>query len=197
MFSDNAKYLLCRLCLRKLDKWHRLDALNYEKELGHEGILDAVQKLCTSAEELQMEDVKPKVEDCESLLKLPVDFFLNDDDDVKPKVEPTEPTLPAPIEEPKQHAEGSKQQGPETIDLTMDEECEQPQAGPSRLSPAYEPLTPPSSSAPSSTPGVPDYSVFADDEEQASPFELLDCLRIEELEELAKQLKLKPRFRKV
>ncbi|KAI0707651.1 VRR-NUC domain-containing protein [Earliella scabrosa] len=160
----NAKYLFCRLALRK-DKWHRLDMLNYEKELGSDGIRSAIETLCRRAEP---EDIKPKVEELD---EIPVKLFK---DDVKPKLEPEEPQLPlAPEKEVKQN-------GPEVIDLTLDEEDEQPQAGPSRLSPVYEPPPP----------------VFADDEDAATLLELLDCLRGPELDALAKQFKLKRTIKK-
>jgi fanconi-associated nuclease 1 len=44
---DPAKYLLIRLCLRKPGKWHRLNSLKYQRELG-EDIATALEILCTS-----------------------------------------------------------------------------------------------------------------------------------------------------
>ncbi len=188
---DNVKYLFCRLLLRKTDKWHRYSSLKYEQELGADGILVAMQSLSQKRKDSvdqEHDDVKPKLEDLNinipdfdpQIVKLP-------DEDVKPKLEPVEAALEAEASEP---AEKSKHPGPEIIDLTLDEVDEPPQAGPERPSPAIEP---PSSSTPSSqnSTQVVDYTVFADDEEQAELFELLDCMTTPELDDLAKQLKLK------
>lgn len=44
---DAARYLLVRLALRKRDKWHRLSALKYERELGDPRcIVEAIDELC-------------------------------------------------------------------------------------------------------------------------------------------------------
>ncbi|TBU49163.1 VRR-NUC domain-containing protein [Dichomitus squalens] len=187
--SYDAKYLFCRLCLRKTDKWHRLSSLKYEQELGQNGILAAIELLCRGkkGEQREPEDVKPKLEDLNpNIPDLTPPFKVKvEEEDVKPKLEPTEVLLPT-------EASGPRQSGPEIIDLTMDEDDEPPQAGPSRLSPAIDS---PTSSTPSSQDSIrtADYSVFADDEEQADIFELLDCLTTPELETLTQQLKLKPK----
>lgn len=45
--ADDARYLLVRIALRKQDKWHRLAALKYERELeGPERIIGAMDELC-------------------------------------------------------------------------------------------------------------------------------------------------------
>ncbi|KAI1794637.1 VRR-NUC domain-containing protein [Ganoderma leucocontextum] len=191
--SGNDKYLFCRLLLRKTDKWHRYTSLKYEQELGADGILAAMESLCRKRKddvEQEHEDVKPKLEDLNTNipdLNPPSVSVKVEEEDIKPKLEPVETALLAEAPEPPQR---SKEHVPEVIDLTMDEVDEPPQAGPSRSSPAVEP---PSSSAPSSQSStrIADYTVFADDEEQADLFELLDCLTTPELDELAKQLKLK------
>ncbi|KAH9945856.1 uncharacterized protein BXZ73DRAFT_86110 [Epithele typhae] len=192
----NAKYLFCRLCLRKRDKWHRLSALNYHDELGStEAILGGMDHLCSP---LGQEDIKPKKEDLDaSVSELLPTFHLSQEDvkpklepseeDVKPKLEPSEPTLPR--EQP-----GPKPPGREVIDLTLDDEDEQPQAGPSRMSPECKPVLP--APALSQTPDLVDYSVFADNEDQAELAELMECLNAQELEELAKETKTTVRTKK-
>lgn len=216
--ADAAKYLFCRLCLRKKDKWHRLSALKYQSELGN-GIRDALDILCghPPAEE---EDVKPAVQNMEIVIpEMEPNFRFDAHPQVKPDpdADPSTRTEPAPEAKPevkkevkpqvkpeiKQEAKPSSPKSPkypvikveerDVIDLTFDEEDEEaPKAGPSR-SPEYEPELP----APSSTPKTPDFSVFADDEEQATPLELLDCLNTDELADIAKQLKIKLRSKKV
>ncbi|KAF9817812.1 hypothetical protein IEO21_03154 [Rhodonia placenta] len=73
-----------------------------------------------------------------------------------------------------------KVEEPEVIDLV--DERERPQAGPSRL-PKQEPQ-------PCKLEG-PDYSTFALDESHADLRELLECLGLDELKNIAKQMKLK------
>lgn len=190
---DNVKYLFCRLLLRKTDKWHRYSSLKYEQELGADGILAAMQSLSRRRKDdvQEPEDVKPKLEDLNTNIPdLGPPIFKLEEDDIKPKLEPVETTLP------EEASKASKQLAPEIIDLTMDEIDEPPRAGPSS-SPAIEP---PPSSEPSSqgSARISDYTVFADDEEQAELFELLECLDGSELNDLAKQLKLKrPDVKKV
>ncbi|KAI9057954.1 hypothetical protein FKP32DRAFT_1743401 [Trametes sanguinea] len=180
-----AKYLFCRLCLRKTDKWHRLSSLKYESELG-DGIVAAVETLCgrpqPPAPAAEEEDVKPAVEDIvlpdlEPQFQLP-DPPIKAEPDAEPPQSLGEPAAPVKPEEQ-----------PEVIDLTFDDDGDETEAGPS-ASPVYEPSTP------SLTPRAPDFSVFADDEEQASLFELLDCLTTDELHDIAKQLKLKTKVKK-
>ena len=167
--------------------------MKYEQELGPNGILAAIELLCQGKENAhrEPEDAKPKLEDINTNIPdtHPPFKLKEEDEDVKPKLEPVEPSLPIQASEP---LEKPEQSGPEIIDLTLDDDDESPQPGPSRASPIVEP---PSTSTPSSQNSVrtTDYSVFADDEEQADIFELLDCLTTPELDNLAQQLKLRPK----
>ncbi|KAM5532088.1 hypothetical protein V8D89_014252 [Ganoderma adspersum] len=182
----DVKYLFCRLLLRKTDKWHRYSSLKYEQELGADGILAAMQSLSRRRTDdvREHEDVKPKLEDLNTNIPdLGPPTFKLEEEDVKPKVEPVETTL---LEEV---SKASKQLAPEIIDLTMDEVDEPPRAGPSS-SPTIEP-SPSSEPSSQNSARISDYTVFADDEEQAELFELLECLARSELDDLAKQLKLK------
>lgn len=44
---DPARYLFIRLCLRKENKWHRLDQLKYQQEIGDNvNIIKAISELC-------------------------------------------------------------------------------------------------------------------------------------------------------
>ena len=202
--TDSAKYLFCRLCLRKGGTWYKLSDLKYESELGAEGILNAMNILSGRIPVQPEEDVKPKIN--------PNDFTIPDvqpsemPQHVEVKAEPIEATIPPPIYPTPSASKESRRlpipqepklKGPEIIDLTLDEEDIQPKIQPERPSPEFEPPPPPSSSAPSSTPRAIDYSVFADDEEQAELLDLLDCMTMPDLEAIVKQLKLKPKAKKV
>lgn len=134
VLPDKGRYLLIRLCLRKTDKWHRLDSLKYQGELGDD-ILDAVHELCSDSD---ASSLKPY-------------------DHVK-------------VEEK------------EIIDFTFDERSQQPVPGPSN---SQEP------NCESAIRTEPDYSVFAEDDSHASLCELLECLLMDELKTIAKQMKLK------
>jgi Fanconi-associated nuclease 1 len=144
--SDQARYLLIRLCLRKENKWHRLDQLKYQQEIGDKSnIVKAIKELCGGRDndtETQQVEVKQEERDI-------IDLTLDDDEEsapVAPKVEEA-----PPVEE-------------------------QPSAGPSRTS-----LTKNSDAR----------IVFAEDESQITLPELLNCLSVDELKKLGKQLKLK------
>ncbi|KAI0780638.1 hypothetical protein BD413DRAFT_619127 [Trametes elegans] len=210
----SAQYLFCRLCLRKEGKWHRFSSLKYEAELG-DGIAHAIDILCGKAPE-EPEDVKPFMPDKGFMLPEltpDVPFVM----DVQVKVEPDasdgdmDPADYAPrVRQPQQEVARAVEQssdagrthgrsksprfpviqdgGREIIDLTFDDDEEEeeplPVAGPS-TSPVHEP------ELPSRTPPVLDFSRFSDDEEHAALHELLDCLTLEELRDVAKQLKIK------
>lgn len=138
--ADNARYLLIRLCLRKIEKWHRLSTLRYEQELGS-GIPAAIQELCR---------------------------------DTPPELPSTEEQRPVVKEEEQPVV---KEEEREIIDLTLDSPSHSQLAQLSRLS--------------ASAISEPDYSYFADDDSQATLQELIDCLTLDELRGIAKQMKLK------
>ncbi|KAI0822847.1 VRR-NUC domain-containing protein [Trametes gibbosa] len=199
------KYLFSRLCLRK-PKWHRMSALKYQAELG-DGIRDAIDVLCGRPAEAGQEEQKPvnhnepNFADLEPTFRFATDPQVKSDPDTDPAthIEPEINIKPEPMEDvrpqvkPSSPRSGSfpiiKVEERDVIDLTFDDQPEvkqPPVAGPSRLpSPGCE-LRSPSLTQPS-----PDYSVFADDEDQATLFELLDCLTIDELIDMAKRLMLK------
>ena len=130
-YTDDARYLLIRLCLRKTDQWIKLSDLKYQRELGAEGVLNALRVLCSKPPiRLVQEDIKPKIEE-------------------------------------------------ETIDLTALVDVNE------EYTLEVEAET------------TPDYSFFARDESDASLEELLSCLRSDDLKDLVKQMRLKPRDNKV
>lgn len=80
----------------------------------------------------------------------------------------------------------------DVIDLTLDDEDEEgkPQVHPEALDDDVKPWT-------NETPHEPDYSFFAWDEQHADLYDLLDILRVDDLKELTKTMKLHPRDNKV
>lgn len=69
------------------------------------------------------------------------------------------------------------------IDLTLDEDEEDVKPDISKIEEDANPL-------PLGTQHEPDYSVFADDESRASVRDLLECLRVDELREIVKEMKV-------
>ncbi|EGN95749.1 hypothetical protein SERLA73DRAFT_76815 [Serpula lacrymans var. lacrymans S7.3] len=77
--SYNARYLIIRLLLRRPDKWHRLDSLKYQAELGtRANIIDAIKELCKFDEEVEIKAEEQEV----------IDLTLDDYDTYSP------PSLP-------------------------------------------------------------------------------------------------------
>ncbi len=138
---DAAKYLLIRLCLRKPGKWHRLNSLKYQQELG-EDIATALETLCVYPKKSFPEGHAIKQEERDI-----IDLTL-DEMDLEP---------PAPLLElPKAEA------GPSSIKI---EGLHEPPCG--------------------------DLSFFAQNHTHAELTELLECLSLEELRQLAKDMKLR------
>ncbi|CCM01558.1 uncharacterized protein FIBRA_03617 [Fibroporia radiculosa] len=86
-----AKYLLIRLCLRKANCWHRLDALNYQSELGD--IVSVINALCGFTAAKPAEEVIVKTEEV-------VVDPISDDEDGVPKASLSKLKLPAANEAP-------------------------------------------------------------------------------------------------
>ncbi|KAI0333539.1 hypothetical protein GY45DRAFT_1344002 [Cubamyces sp. BRFM 1775] len=215
----HAKYLFCRLCLRKTNRWNRLSKLKYQSEIGDEGVLDALNILCghPSADVKPMVDTKaPIVPDLLPTFRLPDEPQIKPDPDAEPQTiaeivaAPVEPEVKPQVKKdttPKLKPRSAvptpypviEKDGREIIDLTFgeDEDADEdrkagqdaPVAGPSN-SPVYEPPPPSCAKRP------PDFSVFADDEERADLMDLLDCLSNDELNDIAKQLKVKLKAKK-
>ena len=78
MHIDAAKYLLIRLCLRKSGKWHRLNSLRYQHELGEE-IATALETLCVYPRQYLTEEHPIKQEEREI-----IDLTLDEIDTIKP-----------------------------------------------------------------------------------------------------------------
>lgn len=101
---DAAKYLLIRLCLRKSGKWHRLNSLKYQHELGEE-IATALETLCIYPKQCLTEGHPIKQEEREI-----IDLTLDE-------IDTTEPSFPL--------SQSTAEAGPSSIkleDLSLSEQ---------------------------------------------------------------------------
>lgn len=77
--KDKAKYLLIKLCLRKTDRWLKLADLKYQRELGEDGILEAMRELCgdpapdPTTQPETVEDTKPNAETKPGVIDLTIE----------------------------------------------------------------------------------------------------------------------------
>lgn len=148
--TDAAKFLLVRLCLRKADKWFRLNDLKakYFRELG-ENILKAIEELVGNQE--------------------PEYIVVSDDEETpaeaKVKLEGSHVKLETKVEEV-------------AVSIAFD-------AGGSSIK-----LEPPQA-GPSTRPNDSDRVLLVDGDDSISDRELLECLNVDELRDLAKSMKVK------
>jgi len=141
---DAAKYLLIRLCLRKSGKWHRLNSLKYQHELG-EDIAPALETLCVYPRQYLTEEHPIKQEEREI-----IDLTLDEIDTIKPSI---------PLSE-----QSTAEAGPSSIKIEDLSLSEKP---------------------------CGDLSFFAQDHTHAELSELLECLSLEELRRLGKDMKIR------
>jgi Fanconi-associated nuclease 1 len=141
---DAAKYLLIRLCLRKSGKWHRLNSLKYQHELGEE-IVTALETLCVYPRQYLTEEHPIKQEEREI-----IDLTLDEIDTMKPPFLLSEQSM--------------AEAGPSSIKIEDLSLSEQP---------------------------CGDLSFFAQDHTHAELSELLECLSLEELRRLGKDMKIR------
>jgi Fanconi-associated nuclease 1 len=138
---DAAKYLLIRLCLRKSAKWHRLNSLKYQHELGEE-IATTLETLCVCPRQRSTDERPIKQEEREI-----IDLTLDEIDTMKPLSEQL-----------------MAEAGPSSIKIEDLSLSEQP---------------------------CGDLSFFAQDHTHAELSELLECLTLEELRRVAKDMKIR------
>jgi Fanconi-associated nuclease 1 len=147
---DEARYLLVRLCLRKEEKWHRLDQLKYQREIGDPAkIKQAIRQLCDDGEVHEVtSEQEVKREETEI-----IDLTLDDEDEEPQTNSTAAPVLTSKVEEQ-----------PERADLSQTSSSDILDPGPLAL---------------------------AEDETKMTIRELLECLNADELKKFAKQMKLK------
>jgi Fanconi-associated nuclease 1 len=144
---DAAKYLLIRLCLRKSGKWHRLNSLKYQHELGEE-IATALETLCIYPKQCLAEGhpIKQIKQEEREIIDLTLD-----------EIDTSEPSFPL-------SEQSMAEAGPSSIKLEDLSLSEQP---------------------------CGDLSFFAQDHTHAELSELLECLSLEELRRMAKDMKIR------
>ena len=179
--ADHARYLLVRLCLRKTDKWHRLNTLKYEGELG-DNIRQAIAELCGKVVTPERDNAANAAASGQEGSTKTEPLHLSQDilPFAKVKEEPHDASIP---DEPEQTATSSR---PELIDHAMHaDNAEQP--GPVQQGAG----TAPQREAIATRLEEKAHMVFAEDESSASLRDLLECLTVEELKAVAKQFKVK------
>lgn len=139
-----AKYLLIRLCLRKSGKWHRLNSLKYQNELGEE-IATALETLCVYPRQCLTKEHPIKQEEREI-----IDLTVDEIDTMKPSYPLSEQSI--------------AEAGPSSIKIEDLSLSEKP---------------------------CGDLSFFAQDHTHAELSELLECLSLDELRRLGKDMKIR------
>lgn len=87
--SDNARFLLSRLLLRKTGKWYRVTQLKYISELGEAGIEEAMSELCCDVQQRKTEDADQLSQPIEQMTlerqgKEVIDLTLDEDEGACP-----------------------------------------------------------------------------------------------------------------
>lgn len=176
---DQQKFLLIRLALRKPEKWYRLDNLKYERDLGSE-IKSTLLSLCRSKEPAQpSRSTTPLSKKQLTSKPVPVadiiDLTLSEEEDNNVKPEPQEAPLP-----PQQGNTSSVKL--EDVKPIVD----------TQVAPSFFDDVQPSQPTPeeAASEANVDLTWFTEDDTFATLTELLECLRVPELEKLAKERRL-------
>ncbi|KAG1899850.1 uncharacterized protein F5891DRAFT_1189320 [Suillus fuscotomentosus] len=188
--SPNAKFLMTKLLLRKFNAWHRLDSLKYEAEIGSkEGLIQAINEICFVPGQVRVntideEDVKMSVEEREiiDLTDAPRSLpsrILQPQEILAPHLYQPTPLTPLIIK---------TEEVPIPLDATLS--AANALAGPSSIKLEDLPMVDTKLMNPTETltePGV----ILAEDESQMDLPTLLECLRVDELRCIAKQMRVK------
>jgi fanconi-associated nuclease 1 len=116
---DEARYLLVRLCLRKEEKWHRLDQLKYQREIGDPTkITNAIRQLC---DDRQVHEA-PKTQEVKQEEKEIIDLTLDDEEDGPQTTFTGAPVLTPKVEEHPEDANLSQASSSDVQDTTLAED---------------------------------------------------------------------------
>ncbi|KAG2138284.1 hypothetical protein DEU56DRAFT_871302 [Suillus clintonianus] len=193
--SPSAKFLITKLLLRKFNAWHRLDSLKYEAEIGSkEGLIQAIDEICFVPGQVKVDvinegDTKMAVEEREI-----IDLTL--DDDVYPP-----PSLPSHILQPQEipvpHLHQPSPPAPSTnnteeVSIPLDATLSAANAiaGPSSIKLEDLPMADTKFTNHVDTLPEPE-GILAEDESQMDLPALLECLKVDELRCIAKQMRFK------
>ncbi|KAG2037349.1 hypothetical protein BDR03DRAFT_920111 [Suillus americanus] len=190
--SLSAKFLTTKLLLRKPNAWHRLDSLKYEAEIGSkEGLIQAIDEICFVPGQIKVDAID------EGATNMNVEKEMID---LTNGVYPP-PCLPSHIPQPQQmptlHLHQPAPPAPSTIKI---EEVPIPLdatlstanvvAGPSSIKLEDLPLADTKLMNYVETLSEP-VGILAEDESQMDLLALLECLRVDELRCIAKQMRVK------
>ncbi|KAG1792211.1 uncharacterized protein HD556DRAFT_1432715 [Suillus plorans] len=187
--SPNAKFLMTKLLLRKFNAWHRLDSLKYEAEIGSkEGLIQAINEICfvpgqVKVDTIDEEAVKMSVEEREiiDLTDAPRSLpsrILQPQEILAPHLYQPTPLTPLIIK---------TEEVPIPLDATLS--AANALAGPSSIKLEDLPMADTKMNHVETLPepGV----ILAEDESQMDLPTLLECLRVDELRCIAKQMRVK------
>jgi Fanconi-associated nuclease 1 len=184
---------MTKLLLRKPNAWHRLDSLKYEAELGSkEGLIQAIDEICfvpgqVKVNTIDEEAAKMSVEERE---------IIDLTDDVYPP-----PSLPSHILQPREIPASHSHQPESPISCTI--KTEEVSIPVDTTVSAANAITGPSSikveDLPMADTTFMSYGeellepagILAEDESQMDLPVLLECLKVDELRGIAKQMRVK------
>lgn len=186
--SPSAKFLMTKLLLRKFNAWHRLDSLKYEAEIGSkEGLIQAIDEICFISGQIKVDHVD------EGAVKMSVEEreVIDLTNDVHP------PSLPSHILQPQetpalQHQPARFNIKTEEVPIPLDTTLSTANviAGPSSIKLEDLPMADTKLMNYAETLPEP-VGILAEDESQMDLPALLECLRVDELRCIAKQMRVK------
>ncbi|KAG2363435.1 hypothetical protein BDR07DRAFT_1483688 [Suillus spraguei] len=188
LINSSAKFLLTKLLLRKFNAWHRLDSLKYEAEIGSkEGLIQAIDEICFIPGQIKVDHVD------EGAVKMSVEEreIIDLTNDVHP------PSLPSHILQPQetpalQHQPARFNIKTEEVPIPLDTTLSTANviAGPSSIKLEDLPMADTKLMNYAETLPEP-VGILAEDESQMDLPALLECLRVDELRCIAKQMRVK------
>ncbi|KAG1858038.1 hypothetical protein DFJ58DRAFT_726755 [Suillus subalutaceus] len=190
--SPSAKFLTTKLLLRKPNAWHRLDSLKYEAEIGSkEGLIQAIDEICFVPGQIKVDAID------EGATDMGVEREIIDltDDVYSPPYLPSH--IPQPQEIPTPHLHQPAPPPPSTIKteevpipLGATLSAANAVAGPSSIKLEDLPMADTKLMNYIETLSEP-VGILAEDESQMDLPALLECLRVDELRCIAKQMRVK------
>ncbi|KAG2064112.1 hypothetical protein BDR04DRAFT_1130893 [Suillus decipiens] len=186
--SPSAKFLMTKLLLRKFNAWHRLDSLKYEAEIGSkEGLIQAIDEICFIPGQMKVDPID------EGAVKMSVETTDLTDDVLPP------PSLPSHILQPQELPALQYRPPPARFNIKTEEvptplhttlSAANVIAGPSSIK--LEDLPTAETKLMNYVETLPEPAgILAEDESQMDLPALLECLRVDELRCIAKQMRVK------
>ncbi|KAG1827560.1 uncharacterized protein BJ212DRAFT_1443532 [Suillus subaureus] len=190
--SSSAKFLMTKLLLRKPNTWHRLDSLKYEAEIGSkEGLIQAINEMCFVPGQMKVDAIDERATNMSverEIIDLTDDVYpphYLPSHILQPQVIPTlhlhQPALPEP-------STIKTEEIPMSLDATLS--AANALAGPSSIKLKDLPMA--DTKLMNYVETLPEPAgILAEDESQMDLPALLECLRVDELRCIAKQMRVK------